>query len=194
MMAGGAGLRVFGWIAAGFAALALAGCASAPSTVYDLAAARPPAARPLGVQFRIGEPVATSDLDSDRILVRDGVTLAFLPGGRWPQQLTSLFRARLIETFQNAGLARSIDGGAASANYELALDIRAFELDAATSEAHVEVAAKIVSLTSGRIVDVAIVSARSPAPSTGAVVVVASLNQASADAMTQIVRFVARGL
>ena len=40
------------------------------------------------------------------------MTLALLPGGRWPQQLTSLFRARLIETFQNAGLARSIDGGA----------------------------------------------------------------------------------
>ncbi len=193
-MAGGAGLRVFGWFAAGFAALALAGCASAPSTVYDLAAARPPAARPLGVQFRIGEPVATSDLDSDRILVRDGVTLALLPSGRWPQQLTSLFRARLIETFQNAGLARSIDGGAATAEYELALDIRSFELDATTSEAHVEVAAKIVALTSGRIVDVAIFSARQPVASSNAAPVVAALDQASADVMSQIVRFVARRL
>ncbi len=161
-MAAGAGLRIVGRGAALALALALAACAGTPLTVYDLTAAEPPAARPLHVQFRIAEPLATLDLDSDRILVRDGMTLALLPGGRWPQQLTSLFRARLVETFQNAGLARSIDGGAANAEYELALDIRSFELDATTSEAHVEVAAKIVALTSGRIVDVAIFSARRP--------------------------------
>ncbi len=119
---------------------------------------------------------------------------SLLPGGRWPQQLTSLFRARLVETFQNAGLARSIDGGAATAEYELALDIRSFELDATTSEAHVEVAAKIVALTSGRIVDVAIVSARRPVSSSNAASVVTALDQASADVMSQIVRFVARRL
>jgi cholesterol transport system auxiliary component len=186
--------RFFGRLFAASLAFLLAACASAPSTVYDLTAAQPPRGRPLHAQFRIADPVATLDLDSDRILVRSGITLALLPGGRWPQQLTSLFRARLIESFQNAGLARSIDGGAATAEYELALDIRAFELDSTTSEAHVEVAAKIVALTSGRIVDVAIFSARAPAPSTGAASVVASLDQASADVMIDIVKFVARRL
>ena len=183
-----------GRFAAAALALALAGCASAPSTVFDLTAARPPAARPSGAQIRFDQPIATLDLDSDRILVRNGQTLALLPGGRWPQQLTTLFQARLVESFQNAGLARSIDGGAASANYALDLDIRSFELDATTSEAHVEVAAKIVALTSGRIVDVAIFSARSPVSSTGAAAVVAALDQASADVMAQIVRFVSRGI
>jgi cholesterol transport system auxiliary component len=190
----GARFRVLGLAAAGGLALTLAACAGAPLTVYDLSPARPPAARPLRAQFRIGQPVATLDLDSDRILVKDGVTLALMPGGRWPQQLSSLFRARLIESFQNAGLARSIDGGAASANYQLDLDIRAFELDAATSEAHVEVAAKIVALASGRIVDVAIFSSRVPVPSGGAAAVVTSLNQASDNVMLEIVRFVARRL
>jgi cholesterol transport system auxiliary component len=194
MAVGAAGLGNWGRVAAAALALALAACASAPSTVYDLTAARPPLARPFRAQFRVGDPVATADLDSDRILVRNGITLALLPGGRWPQQLTSLFRARLVEAFQNAGLARSIDGGAANAEYELDLNIRAFELDAATSEAHVEVVAKLVALTSGRIVDVAILSSRAPAPSTEAASVVASLDQASADVMTQIVRFVARRL
>ncbi len=175
-------------------ALALAACAGAPSTVYDLTAAKPPAARPLRAQFRIGQPVATLDLDSERILVRDGLTLALLPGGRWPQQLSSLFRARLVEAFQNAGLARSIDGGAATADYELDLDIRAFELDAQTSEAHVDVAAKIVALNSGRVVDVEIFSARAPVASTDAATVVAALDQASAAVMTKIVQFVARRL
>jgi cholesterol transport system auxiliary component len=179
---------------AGALALALAACASAPSTIYDLAAARPPAARPLGTQIRIGEPIATLDLDSDRILVRNGLMLALLPGGRWPQQLSSLFRARLVETFQNAGLARSLGGGAAAADYELGLDIRAFELDAARSEAHVDVAAKIVAVNSGRVADVEIFSARVPVESTDAASVVAALDRASAAVMTRIVAFVARRL
>ncbi|HKN29365.1 MAG TPA: ABC-type transport auxiliary lipoprotein family protein [Roseiarcus sp.] len=179
---------------AGALALALAACAGAPSTIFDLTAARPPAARPLGTQIRIGEPVATLDIDSDRILVRDGLTLALLPGGRWPQQLSSLFRARLVETFQNAGLARSLAGGGAAADYELDLDIRAFELDTATSEAHVDVAARIVALTSGRVADVQIFDARVPVASTDVGVVVATLDRASAIVMTRIVAFVARKL
>jgi cholesterol transport system auxiliary component len=191
MAAGGGGL-LRERLAAAALALTLAACASAPSTVFDLTAARPPAARPSGAQVRFDQPVATADLDSERILVRNGVTLALLPGGRWPQQLTTLFQARLIETFQNAGLARSVDGGAASANYALNINIRAFELDAATSEAHVEVVVKIVGLTSGRILDVAILSARAPVSSTDAAAVVVALDEASAEVMTQIVRFVAR--
>jgi cholesterol transport system auxiliary component len=174
--------------------LALAGCASAPLTIYDLKAARPPTTCPLGTQIRIGEPVATLDLDSDRILVRDGITLALLAGGRWPQQLSSLFRARLVETFQNAGLARSLAGGGAAANYELDLDIRAFELDATKSEAHVDVAARIVALTSGRVADVEILTAREPAAATDAASVAMALDRASATVMTRIVAFVARKL
>ena len=123
--------------------------------------------------------------------MRDGLTLALLPGGRWPQQLSSLFRARLVETFQNAGLARSLAGGGATADYELDLDIRAFELDAAKSEAHVDVAARIVSLTSGRVADVEIFSAREPVASTDAASVAAALDRASAAVMTRIVAFVA---
>ena len=180
--------------AAGALALALASCAGAPSAIFDLGAARPPATRPLGTQIRIADPFATLDLDSDRILVRDGLALALLPGGRWPQPLSSLFRARLVETFQNAGLARSLAGGPAAADYELDLDIRAFELDAARAEAHVEVAAKIVAVASGRVADVAIFTAREPIASTDAPAVVSALDRAAATVMTKIVAFVSRRL
>ena len=54
--------------------------------IYDITPSRPPAARPLRAQIQIGQPVASADLDSERILVRDGLSLALLPGGRWPQQ------------------------------------------------------------------------------------------------------------
>jgi cholesterol transport system auxiliary component len=180
--------------AAAAVALALAACASAPSTIYDLTAARPPAARPFRAQIQIGQPVATLDLDSDRILVRDGLNLSLLPGGRWPQQLSSLFRARLVQTFQNAGLARSLAGDGARADYELDLDIRAFELDAPTSQVNVDIAARIVALNSGRVADVEIFTMREPVASTDAAAVAAALDRASSTVMTKIVAFVAKRL
>jgi ABC-type uncharacterized transport system auxiliary subunit len=182
------------WVAVGALLLALAGCAGAPLTIYDLTAAKPPAARPRGAQISIAQPVATLDLDSERILVRAGLNLSLLPGGRWPEQLSSLFRARLVETFQNAGLARSLAGGGATADYELALDIRAFELDATTSQVHVDIAARIIAVNTGRVAAVEIFTAREPVASTDPGAVVAALDEASAGVMTRIVQFVAKRL
>jgi cholesterol transport system auxiliary component len=105
-----------------------------------------------------------------------------------------LFRARLAETFQNAGLARWIDGPAANANYEVDLDIRAFELDAQTKEIHVDVAAWIIALGSGRIMADQIFSLRIPVESTDAAHVAAAMDQAASTVMTDIVAFVARKL
>jgi len=181
--------------AVGALALALMGCASGPTgNLYDLSAARPPPARAVRAQFRVGQPTATADLDSDRILVRDSQTLETLAGARWPQTLPGLFRARLAQSFQNAGLARSIDGPAANANYEVDLDIRAFELDAQTKEIHLDIAAWIVSLGSGRIVADQIFTLRTPVASTDPADVAAAMDQAASTIMTEIVAFVAKKL
>jgi ABC-type uncharacterized transport system auxiliary subunit len=181
--------------AAGALALALSACASGPSgTLYDLSAARPPPVRAVGAQFRVGQPTATADLDSDRILVRDSQTLATLAGARWPETLPGLFRARLAQSFQNAGLARWIDGPAANANYEVDLDIRAFELDVQSKEVNVDIAAWIVSLGSGRIVADQIFTLRTPVSSTDPADVAAAMDQAASTVMTEIVAFVAKRL
>src|SRR3984957_6780367 len=176
-------------------ALALSACASGPApTLYDLAAARPPPAHAVRAQFRVGQATATADLDSDHILVRESQTLATLAGAAWPEPLPALFRARLTESFQNAGLARWIDGTAATANYEVDLDIRAFEFDAETKEVHVDIAAWIVSLGSGQIMADQIFTLRTPVASTDAANVAAAMDQAASTVMTEIVAFVARKL
>jgi len=180
--------------AAAALSLALAACGGAPSTLVDLTAAKPPAGRALRAQFRIGQPTATADLDSDRVLVRERLTLATLAGVRWPEALPALLRARLAQSFQNAGLARFVDGGAATADYELDLDIRAFEFDAETKEAHIDVAAWIVALGSGRIEAVEIFALRAPVASTDASTVAAALDGAASMIMTRIVAFVAQRL
>jgi cholesterol transport system auxiliary component len=192
LMGGGLGSRS-GLAAAGALALALTACSSGPApTMYDLAAATPPPARAVRAQFRVGQPTATADLDSDRILVRDSGTLATLAGARWPQPLPGLFRARLAQSFQNAGLGRSIDGPVANAAYEVDLDIRAFELDTQTREINLDIAAWVVSLGSGRIVADQIFTLRAPVASTEAADVTAAMDQASSTVMTQIVKFVAK--
>jgi cholesterol transport system auxiliary component len=180
---------------AGALLLALSGCASGPSgNLYDLSAARPPPARAVRAQFRVGQATATADLDSDHILVRESQTLATLAGARWPEPLPALFRARLAESFQNAGLARWIDGPAANANYEIDLDIRAFELDAQSKEVNIDIAAWVVSLGSGRIVADQIFTLRTPVASTEPADVAAAMDQAASTVMSEIVAFVARKL
>ena len=175
--------------------LTLAGCAGGPPlTIYDITPSRPPSTRPLRAQIQIGAPVASADLDSERILVRDGLVLALLPGGRWPQQLTSLFRQRLVSSFQNAGLTRSLAGGGASADYELDTDIRNFEVDAQTSEVHIDVAARLVDLRSGRVRDVQIFTIRESVPSLDVSVVAPALDHAADQIMTRLVAFTSRSL
>jgi cholesterol transport system auxiliary component len=180
--------------AAGAALVALTGCASGPSTTYDLAAARPFSSHGLRAQIRIGQPTATADLDSDHILVRDSQTLATLAGASWPEPLPALFRTRLAQSFVNAGLGRAIDGPAANADYEVDLDIRAFEFDAETKEAHVDIATWIVSLGSGRIAADQIFTLRAPVASTDGADVASALDQAASTVMTGIVKFVAKAL
>ena len=177
-------------------ALALGACGGGtPSTIVDLTAAKPPASRPLRAQLRVAQPVATADLDSDRVLVRDSpLTLATLAGVRWPDTLPSLLRARLVQSFQNAGLTRWLAGGGATADYELDLDIRAFELDAQTASVHIDIAARMVALGSGRVVAVDIFTLRAPVASTDPATVIAALDQAASTVMARIVAFTAKAL
>jgi cholesterol transport system auxiliary component len=105
-----------------------------------------------------------------------------------------LFRARLAQSFVNAGLGRAIDGPAATADYEVDLDIRAFEFDAETKEAHIDVAAWIVALGSGRIAADQIFTLRAPVASTAAPDVAAALDEAASTVMTQIIKFVAKAI
>jgi cholesterol transport system auxiliary component len=177
-------------------ALALGACGGGPpATIVDLTAAKPPAARPLRGQMRVAQPAASADLNSDRVLVRDTpLTLATLSGVRWPDALPSLLRARLVQSFQNAHLTRFIADGGATAEYQLDLDIRAFELEVPTSTVHIDIAVTIVELASGRIAAVDIFTLRAPVASTDPSAVVPALDQAASTVMSCIVAFTAKAL
>jgi len=176
-------------------ALPLAACGGAPLDTYELNAAKPPPARPIGARVRVAEPFAALDLDSDRILVRTGPQqMATLAGAKWPDRLPLIVQARLTQSFQNARLARQVGRNpAAAADYELDLDIRKFELDVARSRVEIDVAAKLVS-TSGGVAAAEIFTTDAPVASTDPATVAAAMDGALSSVMKRIVAFVAARL
>ena len=173
-------------------ALALASCAGAPPQTFDLNAASGPGGANLRAALAIREPVASADIDSQRILVRTGRdTLANLAGAPWSDRLPALVQARLVQSFQNARQLRFVGraGAGFAADNEMELDIRAFELDVAKTQADVDIAVKIVSAHSGRVVAAQIFTAQAPAAGTGGVEAAAALNAALDSVMRQIMRF-----
>jgi cholesterol transport system auxiliary component len=178
-------------------ALSAAGCASAPPPqTFDLSAVNPggPAGTTRG-QLEITEPVASAALDSTRLVVRSGPeSIAYLTGAQWSARLPALVQTRLVQTFENAKLARSVGrpGERFTADYALTSEIRRFEIDVQHNEAIVEIAARIVGETSGRIVAAQIFRAAVPSGVSDDGGPARALDQALGDVMRAIVRWTAR--
>jgi cholesterol transport system auxiliary component len=174
------------------AALMLASCGGSSPETFDLSPAAVPAARNMSAQIAIRMPTASLDLESQRILVRTAPdTLAYLAGAQWSDQLPALVQTRLLQTFQNAHLIRTVAraGAGTAADYNLELDIRAFELDSKAVQANVDIAVKIVAAGSGRVVGAQIFKTQVPAAGTGGAEATAALNAALSIVMKQIVAF-----
>ena len=147
-------------------------------------------------QLVIAEPTAVSVLDSERIVVRPTPgQVATLGGAQWSDRLPRLLQARLVETFENANQLRSVGRPAdgITSDYQLLIDVRAFQLSVAPAPAGVvEIAAKIVSGGSGRIVAARVFRASAPAAGTDGPEAVAAIEAAFQDVAVQLVRWAAR--
>jgi cholesterol transport system auxiliary component len=176
------------------AGLFLTACGGSAPETFDLSSVSVPPVHKLRAQVAIREPLASLDLDSQRILVRTSPeTVAYLSGAQWSDRLPTLVQTRLVQSFQNAHLMESVgrSGAGFAANYSLELDIRAFELDSKSAQANVDIAAKIVDDRGGRIVAARIFNAQTPAAGTSGAQASAALNAALSSVMTQIVAFTA---
>lgn len=181
-------------------ALALSGCAmlggskEAPPA-FDLAAPAQ-AARLGGIkgQLVIAEPTAGSVLDSERIVVQPQPgQVATLGGAQWSERLPKLVQTRVLRAFENSGRLRAVGlpGEGINGNYQLLIDIRAFQLTVMPSpQGEVSIAAKIVDSTSGHIVAGRVFHAASPAAGTDGPQAVAAIDAAFQDVTLQLMRWV----
>lgn len=154
----------------------LAGCASIGGSnkaldTYDLAvpSVEKAAKKKANVQILIAEPQALKILDSESIVIRNGMSsVAYLGGAQWSDRLPKIVQARLVQAFENSnrfgGVGRPGEGLAI--DYQVITDIRSFEIDqTGNGRAVVEISAKLLNDRNGVVGSSKSFSASVPAPS-----------------------------
>lgn len=179
-------------------ALAVAGCSlfrGPPPVTYELTAPQTISKLHTGTaaQIMIPEPRALKVLDSERIAVTTNATISYYPDAQWADRLPAVFQAKAIEAFEQSKRARAVGrpGEGLSIDYQLLIDIRAFEYNATTQPgyARVEVSAKILNDHNGRVVSTRVLTGRAPVMRDDAADVVAALDAALNEVLADLVRW-----
>ena len=173
----------------------MTGGSSSPAQqpIYDLAAATgfpaPPEKTPDWLLV-VPEPTTLMGFNVDKILLQpaEGESVP-LADARWGDNLPILFQARLIESFENAGYARSVSrtrDGVAS-DFQLLIDIRSFQISTASEPtADIDFIAKLVD-KDGRIINASTFQGTAPVGGTDAPAYVKALDEVFAKLMTELV-------
>lgn len=175
-------------------ALSLGACSSGPLPSYELTAAPEKGVRAQALRgaLVVEQPSADDSLDSERILVRtEDSKLAYLSDARWSDRLPDLVQSRLIASFQNAKLTRTVGRPGDPSDYALQADIRKFEIDVVAGLARIELAVRILSTKTNRPLAARMFSATAPAPTTANGAAAAALDKALADIMRSTVAWTA---
>lgn len=165
-------------------------------TAYNLDAARDfPRGRSARGLLAIAEPVALSAYDGEKIVVRPNpAEAAQLGGAQWQDRLPKLMQARILQSFENAKRLRAVarPGDRVVADFLLMTEVRAFEISVAEGSAVVEIAAKIVSQRTGRIIAARVFRTSVPAAASEGAAAIAALNQAFMKMERELVLWTAR--
>ncbi len=179
------------------------GGGSAKTTVpkyYDLAPPRtfPPSDKAAKSQLVVLEPTAVVALDTQRIIIEAGAGETARPdNAQWSDTIPKLLQARVVQSFENSNylgaVTRPMDG--LTADYQLAIDVRSFQVSNASDlaeqratgpMAHVAFAAKILGYN-GRIVGSRTFDALVSAPELETAAAAAAIDKAFVKAVTDLV-------
>jgi cholesterol transport system auxiliary component len=172
----------------------LAGCeifSGPPPETFNLAA--PAAISQSGArtsaQILIPLPSAIATLDTAGIVVMQGPRYAYYPESQWPDKLPVVVQARLMEAFEKSGRVRAVGrpGEGLSIDYALLMDIRAFEFEADTFQAEVEIAVRVMNDRNGDILGTRTFTAHAPVAADSPDAVVAAISAAFDEVVIDIV-------
>lgn len=185
--------------AALLAVLAVAGCAgsSTPTAIYDLTASASEAgvgrAR-AGVQILVPEPRALQALNTDSIAVRPTAqTISYYGKVKWSDRLPRVLQTRIVQAFEDTGRvhAAGFPGEGLLINYQLPIEIRNFELHSeGAPTAVIEVAARILDDSNGRVVATRIFRAEARAGGDSVDAAVAAMDVALKQVLDELIRWV----
>lgn len=182
-------------IVSGLERLTGAGSSNADRMVYDLTAPSDfPSidATPRG-QLAVAEPSALIMLDSRILVLPNPSGDPTFAKAEWSDNVPKMLQAKIIQTFENAGLAhnvsRAIDAGVP--DKQLTIDIRKFQITASPEPiAEIEVAARILG-ENGRIVEAKVFYASALAAELKAASATAALDQAFGRCAKELVTWAA---
>lgn len=181
----------------GLPALMLAGCGAEQLASFDLAAVPTAKMRAGAIRgvLAIAEPNADGPLDSERIVIRTGPDqLAYLAGAKWADNLPALLQSKIIASFENARLMKSVVRPGGASDYSLHVDVRRFEVNVTDNIARIEMSARIVSDRTGRPVAAKVFSATTPADRTADGKAAEALDAALANVLRQMVSWTAAAI
>ena len=138
-------------------------------------------------QVLVPEPTTVHALDTERIAARPSSSeYAYLPDAVWSDRLPKLLQARLVQTLQNSGRARavSVPGQGLLIDYQIVLDVRAFEYTAEGAIADFVV--RVMNDRNGRVVRSGAFRHVIPVESRGNAAIVQALDQAMDAAFIEI--------
>jgi len=146
-------------------------------------------------QLVVSEPTALSVLDSDRIVVRaGGDQMSHLANVQWSDRLPKLLQSRIVEAFESGSRLRAVGtpGDRLTADYQLVVEVRAFELSVVSGAvAQVEFSAKVIGDRGGRVVSAKVFRASVPAHSSAGPDAVLALDEAFHQVTTDMVHWAA---
>jgi phospholipid/cholesterol/gamma-HCH transport system substrate-binding protein len=172
------------------------GGTTATRVVYDLTSPTtfPSLSKVPENQLTVADPTALVVFESRKIPVRPaGEEDSSFADAEWSDSIPKLVQAKIIQSFENAGLLKSVarPSEGVTADAQLAIDIRKFQLSRqAEPTAEIIFAAKIIS-TQGRILDARLFQASVPAKALTAPAAVAALDEAFGKCATDLVLWAA---
>lgn len=187
-------------ILAGLERMTGGGTSPADIPVYDLVAATSFPSKPDMAPswlLVVPEPSTLMGFNTDKILLQpeagESVPLA---NARWGDNLPILLQAKVIQSFENAGYAKSVsrtrDG--VTGDYQLLIDIRRFHISTAPEPvADIDFVAKLLN-KDGKIIAASTFQATVPAKGTEAQAYVDAFDEAFAKLMTDLVAWTTAAL
>jgi cholesterol transport system auxiliary component len=136
----------------------LAGCSSTASNdTFDLSINAGAAKTTQGQRNRqllIAEPTAVKALDSENIVVRLSPSeMQYLAKSQWSDRLPKLVQSKLVEAFEDTGRFGGVGrpGQGLAIDYQVASEIRTFEVLTTSRQAVVELSVKLINDRNGSV-------------------------------------------
>jgi phospholipid/cholesterol/gamma-HCH transport system substrate-binding protein len=179
-------------ILAGLERMTGGGTTPAQAPVYDLVAAStlpsPPEEAPSWLLV-IPEPTTLMGFNTDKILLQPASGESTdLPNAKWSDNLPVLFQEKAIQSFENAGYAKSVSRTreGITGDYQLLVDIRRFHVSTASDPvADVAFVGKVLD-KDGKIIGAREFQATAPAKGTDAQAYVAALDEAFGKLLSEL--------